>query len=315
MRLFNIIFFLIFLQLIFTIPIDLLISSSLFLLFIPSLFYSIYLIVKFIKFIVEYFIYINTSYFKSTKNSYFSIMRDKGKMGEYLIYTKLKFFEELNCKFLFNVYIPKGKNETSEIDAIMISPKGLFVFESKNFKGWIFGNEKDKYWTQTLPIRIGFSKKRHFYNPIMQNANHIEHLKNFLDIDIKTFSIIVFSHECSFKNLTLGKSAGTVVRRNTLLRTVTDLFIFSPDTLSLKEVDLIYDLLRTQTNVSNKAKNQHIRNITNKFNPQTIKERSNPIFNLYSKILPKLKESFNKIIILIKSLSNKQKEHNNERGC
>ncbi|NLK22184.1 MAG: NERD domain-containing protein [Epulopiscium sp.] len=26
----------------------------------------------------------------------------------------------------------------------------MYVFESKNYSGWIFGNEKDKNWTQML---------------------------------------------------------------------------------------------------------------------------------------------------------------------
>ncbi len=40
---------------------------------------------------------------------------------------------------------------TTEIDLLLIHPKGLFVFESKNYSGWIFGNEVYQNWTQTLP--------------------------------------------------------------------------------------------------------------------------------------------------------------------
>ena len=68
-----------------------------------------------------------------------------------MIYKYLKDFENQGAKFLFNIYIPKKGNETTEIDVLMISSKGLFVFESKNYSGWIFGGDNQKYWYQTLP--------------------------------------------------------------------------------------------------------------------------------------------------------------------
>lgn len=95
------------------------------------------------------------SYYQITKVPYFSIRRDLGRYGEYLIYKYLKNFENDGAKFLFNVYIPKENEETSEADVLMISKKGIFVFESKNYSGWIFGDEKQKNWYQTLPTGRG----------------------------------------------------------------------------------------------------------------------------------------------------------------
>ena len=56
-------------------------------------------------------------------------------------------------KVLRNIYVPKDNNETSEIDVIFITQKGIFVIESKNYSGWIFGDEKSSYWTAMLPNR------------------------------------------------------------------------------------------------------------------------------------------------------------------
>lgn len=81
------------------------------------------------------------AYYQFTKNSYFSMRSDLGKYGEYLIYKQLKHLERMGGKFLFNLYIPKGKEETTEIDVLLLCSKGLFVLESKNCSGWIFGNE------------------------------------------------------------------------------------------------------------------------------------------------------------------------------
>lgn len=108
-------------------------------------------------------------------------------------------YKNTNYKILFNLYIPKENGETTEIDLILITPYGLFVIESKNYSGWIFGNTNNKFWTQTLPARRWGINKEHFYNPIKQNANHILHLKNLLKIDIPYWSIIAFSDDCEFK--------------------------------------------------------------------------------------------------------------------
>ncbi len=92
-----------------------------------------------------------TTYHKSTHNSYFGTIHDIGKNGEYQIFKQLQFLEKKGCKFLFNIYLPKDNGETTEIDVMLLAPKGIIVFESKNYSGWIFGNEKYKNWTQTLP--------------------------------------------------------------------------------------------------------------------------------------------------------------------
>ena len=75
--------------------------------------------------------YKETAYYQITKKPYRSM--DKGTRGEYLIYEHLRYLEDGGGKFLFNIYLPKRNNETTEIDVLLISPKGLFVFESKNY--------------------------------------------------------------------------------------------------------------------------------------------------------------------------------------
>lgn len=83
-----------------------------------------------------------SSYHKVTGNSFLATKFDKGRNGEYEIYRRLFPLEKQGAKFLFNVYLPKNNGETTEIDVLMIAKKGIIVFESKNYSGWIFGNEK-----------------------------------------------------------------------------------------------------------------------------------------------------------------------------
>ncbi len=99
----------------------------------------------------------------------------KEKYGEYLSFNKLEKIKG-DHRILTNVYLPKGNGETTEVDLIYIHETGIYVLESKNYSGWIFGDEKSKYWMQTL--QNGHKEK--FYNPIFQNNTHIKYLIKLL---------------------------------------------------------------------------------------------------------------------------------------
>lgn len=202
---------------------------------------------------------------------------DKGLLGEYAIYKKLKHLEKEGTKFLFNVYLPKEDEETTEIDVLMISKNGIYVFESKNYSGWIFGNEKQKYWTQTLPRGRGSSLKTKFLNPIIQNKGHIKYLKNVVGVDIDVRSIIVFSERCTFKDLTLKSEDIKVINRYDLTYVIEDLLKYIPEVrLEQKMVDEIYEKLYPYTQVSEEIKKKHIENIR-KSHDDVKKETSNTV--------------------------------------
>lgn len=124
--------------------------------------------------------------------------KNKGQYGEFLTEYALT-NDNLEGQFavLKNVYIPvQGK--TTEIDLIMIHEKGIFVFESKNYSGWIFGSTDQLNWTQSL--QNGYKNK--FYNPIRQNRTHIKALAEYLERPVSDFvSYIVFSERCTLKSV------------------------------------------------------------------------------------------------------------------
>ena len=72
-----------------------------------------------------------TTYYKQTKCSYFKLQRDIGRIGEYHTYLTLRKFEREGAKFLFNVYIPKDDEQTTEIDVLMISKKVFLYLKVK----------------------------------------------------------------------------------------------------------------------------------------------------------------------------------------
>lgn len=118
----------------------------------------------------------------------------KGERGEKKISHILASLPE-QYKVINNVLIPTTTS-TTQIDHIVLSPYGIFVIETKNYRGWIFGNEDKDFW-----IQIIFNYKGQFRNPIQQNMGHIKALKHLLRNfeDIPFISIIVFSDKCTLK--------------------------------------------------------------------------------------------------------------------
>ena len=210
--------------------------------------------------VVREILYLRTTYFRITKTLRIQLRSDKGKFGEYLIWQRLKTLEKDGVKFLFNAYLPRDKGRTTEIDVLMLAPQGIFVFESKNYSGWIFGSEKSHYWTQTLPAGRNKSHKEHFLNPIHQNALHIRCLKELLGSEEAFRSIIVFSDRCELKKLQVDMS-GTIqiIKLANLPNIVCSINWGTP--LTMERIAELYEKLLPYTRVSKDVKAQHVAEI------------------------------------------------------
>lgn len=96
--------------------------------------------------------------------------------GERILYNTLaKKFGIPENQILRNVYIPTKNGKTSEIDLLVVSKKGIFVFEVKNYGGNIYGDANRSKWIQYIG-----HQKYYFYSPLLQNKNHAKNLKQFL---------------------------------------------------------------------------------------------------------------------------------------
>jgi hypothetical protein len=202
-------------------------------------------------------VYMKSEYFAATKTHYSTMRRDSGLYGEYLIYRQLTRLEG-SKRFLFNCYLPKNDGSTSEVDVILLHSSGIYVFESKNYSGWIFGTETQRMWTQTF--RTG--RKEKFYNPIMQNSTHVKWLMNiFPDIDKSVFfSIIVFSERCELKKINLTTSDHIVLKRSYLLRAFVDKI--KNEVLPDDIIESMYQKLYPFTQTTEAMKTAHIDKIT-----------------------------------------------------
>ncbi|MFQ3282960.1 NERD domain-containing protein [Reinekea sp.] len=114
---------------------------------------------------------------------------------------------EFKVNLLFKLLLPKEKytliknvtlpteDGTTQVDHILVSKFGVFVIETKNMKGWIFGTEKQSQWTQKI-----YKHTSKFQNPLRQNYKHTKTIENCLDIDPKfIFSLVIFIGDSTFK--------------------------------------------------------------------------------------------------------------------
>lgn len=77
------------------------------------------------------------------KSAYF-----KGVMGEFFVNLTAKIcLDKAKYHLLKNITLPT-EGGTTQIDHIIVSKYGIFVVETKNMKGWVFGGEHQKSWTQ-----------------------------------------------------------------------------------------------------------------------------------------------------------------------
>lgn len=93
-----------------------------------------------------------------------------------------------------NLILP-ARGGTTQIDHVLVSVFGIFVIETKNMNGWIFGSERSPQWTQSI-----YGKKYPFQNPLHQNFRHTKALEEFLNLPESCFHpIVFFIGECELK--------------------------------------------------------------------------------------------------------------------
>ena len=205
--------------------------------------------------------YKRSQYFKVTGNTQDDLKNDSGKSSEYNIYASLHEYEKKGARFLFNTYIPLAKGGTTELDALMICKKGIFVFESKSRYGWIEGKESEREWKQLLFRRDGSLIENKLYNPIMQNHGHIAHLRKLLGGNVKMWSVIVFSDRTDIQRISVSYPDTYLTTESELKRIVGNVYWNAKDALTENDITSIYFKLYQYTRVTDEDKEKHIRYI------------------------------------------------------
>ncbi len=119
----------------------------------------------------------------------------KGYLGELLVRLFAHWqLDKQTYRRLHNVTLPMPDG-TTQIDHIYLSRYGIFVVETKNMSGWIFGSERQAQWTQKL-----YKRTFKFQNPLRQNYKHLKALEAILGLSPEHLhSVITFVGSSAFK--------------------------------------------------------------------------------------------------------------------
>ncbi len=119
----------------------------------------------------------------------------KGKVGEGVVNLAAKLRLDPNVYHMMKDVTIPSKTGTTQIDHVIVSKFGLFVIETKNYKGWIYADTKDAKWTQ-----VNFKQKNRFQNPLRQNYAHICALSELLELPKdKILGVVCFMGDAKFK--------------------------------------------------------------------------------------------------------------------
>ncbi|MEL6672807.1 MAG: NERD domain-containing protein [Bacteroidota bacterium] len=175
-----------------------------------------------------------------------------GYIGEKKVAFRLWFLSSKRFKVIHNILLPY-EDKSSQIDHVVVSLYGIFVIETKNYRGWIHGHEKSEYWTQTF-----YKSKTKFRNPVSQNKGHVRALKQVLNNypDLIYYPIVVFSGRAELKNV---YTEVPVIYKSRLLRTIRRKK--GNEILTIEEVDQIIKQLKHARIKGRKGRKKHIRQI------------------------------------------------------
>lgn len=187
-----------------------------------------------------------------------------GDLGEYKINIQLDQLPN-SCRFLSNLmlYNPKSKTGYSQIDHIILSPYAMFIIETKNYSGTIYGSKDRAKWLINGKFPMG--------NPFNQNFGHIKAVQSLLnDVDCSSIvSMVSFSRRGTFK----VESELRKIHSNELIVYDTELFDFITRKINVLRLQLkepvfteekIHQMFATLTknNITDKnIRDQHIKNI------------------------------------------------------
>jgi len=176
--------------------------------------------------------------------------RIKGALGESRVRRRLRALPGEDFAVISDLLLPTNAG-TSQIDHLVVSRSGVFVIETKNFSGWIHGNENSEYWTQTK-----YKTRTNFRNPVKQNWAHVYALKEVLS-DLKNIAyhpIVVFVGSAELMNV---YSRTPVIYGHQLSQTILD--ASAGANLTLDQVRQIARRLNEACIQDRHAKREHVR--------------------------------------------------------
>ena len=182
----------------------------------------------------------------------------KGWIGEKKTQFNLWLGLDSNLYQRFHDVIIPSSHGTTQIDHILVSPFGIFVVETKNYKGWIYGSEDQSTWTQVI-----YKSKHKFQNPLRQTHRHKKVLSKYLGVgESFILPVISFVGDVELK---------TELPTNVLTSRVSSYIKqFNEEVFSNDEVERITGLLSNVKSEHNISKKEHIQSLEDRYSSDTI---------------------------------------------
>lgn len=189
----------------------------------------------------------------------------KGFIGEKAAQMILNKLDKEKYYVLNDLLIPDSNGKTTQIDHVVISQYGIFVIETKNYKGWITGTENSQYWTQTI-----YKRKEKLYNPLWQNKGHVNALKALLSEfgNARYFPIVAFSGRATLK----VKVSSDVIYLSNLNKTIKK---YKQPVLTHSDVKNIIKKLSHNNLQDKDARKEHVKTLQNEKHIRNQKIRNN----------------------------------------
>ena len=179
----------------------------------------------------------------------FFLPQIKGWFGEKAVSAILATLPKEEYQIINNVML-KTDVGTSQVDHVVVSIYGIFVIETKNYKGWITGTEYANQWVKNM-----YGKKYPFRNPIKQNYGHVKALESMLQLPYETFiPIVVFSVNAELN----VKTYSPVVYTTRLAKTIRK---HEDIKIQREDLDKIVSLILNSNVNSKEMRKQHVQGI------------------------------------------------------
>jgi len=190
----------------------------------------------------------------------------RGNVGEWQVANVLRQLNPEQFVVLNDIMFEKQQtaaNEiaTTQIDHIVVSIYGIFVIETKNYAGKIYGTEKSPKWQY-----YSHGNKYEFYNPLRQNYKHTKTLQDLLmrnaqaigimGADFLIYPIVAFSGNAEIRVQVTG--ADVVYFGNVPQAIYSHC---SQPVLTKQQVDNIVNCILYHNVNSDEKKQEHIQNI------------------------------------------------------
>lgn len=185
----------------------------------------------------------------------------RGAIGEIRVNRSLRAALGDDYQLFHDLMLPV-RDSTTQVDHVIVSPFGIFVVETKNMSGWIFGSADQAQWTQVV-----FRRKSKFQNPIRQNFKHVKAVQTALRLEAhKVHGIVAFVGNATPKS---GMPAGVVWSITSLAQQIRSkrVVVLNEDEVRAVAARLASDEFRS----SFRTRNAHVKRIKAK-----IAHRRNP---------------------------------------